>query len=135
MYEEIKDGSKLGLWIAVFLFVLAGLGIIGKILLTPAALVEKTLDANNIIHNYEWFHDVHAQVLSRRGQIAGHFVVISAEADAGELRRLRMEMAAMQQTCRDLVNQYNANSAKVNRTIFKGKSLPVVLESSTCEAQ
>lgn len=96
-------------------------------------VAKKTLDADNVIHNYEWFHDVDNQVKSRVSQIAAHREILSGETDGPEKRSLRIELAAMQQSCRDLVAQYNANSTKINRNIFRGRTAPEALDSNICE--
>lgn len=100
---------------------------------TPAKLVEKTMDADNIIHNYEWFYDVQAAYMARVDQVNQYKGFLSAETDKDEQRRLRIEQSAMQQTCRDLVQKYNANSQKLNTKIFKGWSLPQYLDTNNCE--
>ena len=105
----------------------------GKVAKAPGAVLEKTLDANNIIQSYEWFYDVNAAYEAKLGQIKQFQKFYLSETDAAEKSRLRIEMAAVQQTCRDLVEKYNANSQKLNKSIFKGWSLPDTLNQQTCE--
>jgi hypothetical protein len=99
----------------------------------PGRVITKTLETNNIVYNYEYFYDVNASDQSRAGQIKQYKVFADEESDPVEKVRLRTEQGAMQQSCRELVAEYNANSAKANRSIFKGGNLPTQLEPQTCE--
>lgn len=144
--EEKKEAigwAKLAI-IAVVLGTVAIVAI--KIFLFPVAVmntaansakgvIDKTLDSSNVIHKYEWFHDVNASRDARLGQIKAHHTLLADEADKKERSRLNMEVAAMQQSCRDLSTQYNANSEKVNVSIFKGSSLPASLNINDCEVK
>lgn len=116
----------------IFLFPVA---ILNTATNSTKGVINKTLDSSNVIHKYEWFHDVNAAVESRLGQIRAHSVVLVNETDKKERSRLNMELAAMQQICRDLTVQYNANSEKVNVSIFKGSSLPTALNINNCEVK
>ncbi len=98
----------------------------------PGRVLVKTLDTNNIIQSYEWFYDVNASYRAKVGQISQFKEFLNEEEDKAEKRKLRIESAAIQQVCRNLVEKYNANSTKMNKSIFKGWSLPVALNQSTC---
>lgn len=98
----------------------------------PGRVVSKTLDTNNIINSYEWYFDNRAAFNARKNQVA-QFKSILAESEGGERGRVRMELAAMQQTCRTLAEQYNANSQKLNKGLFKDWSLPETLNAGECE--
>lgn len=99
----------------------------------PARVITKTLETNNILYNYEYFFDVNAAYETRVGQIKQYKVFMETESDPAEKIRLRTEQGAMQQTCRELVAKYNANSQKANRNLFKARDLPSQLEPLTCE--
>jgi len=71
-------------------FSLAVLGL--KVALSPAkvahtavnaagAVVDKTLNADNVLNSYEWFYDTNAQWEARRGQIVAHAGLVKAEQD------------------------------------------------------
>lgn len=143
--EVVKSGAKFGLkWI-----VIGGLGLIaagavfavvGGVFKTattaataPGRVIQQTLETDNIINNYEWFHDVHAAWQAKQGQIATHKDLVNGATSDGEKSRLNIELAAMKQTCRELVTEYNANSTKSNREIFKGTEAPEELILDTCE--
>ena len=96
-------------------------------------IVGKTLNSDNILANYEWFYDMSAQWEARRGQIVAHAGLVKEESDTNEHSRLNMELAAMRQSCRDMAAKYNANSEKVNKSLFKSRELPESLNINFCE--
>jgi flagellar basal body-associated protein FliL len=99
----------------------------------PAAIAAKTLDADNVVANYEWFHDAQGNYLARVAQRRQFTALLAAEKDPAEKSRLRIEAAAIQQACRDLAQRYNANAAKSNRNIFMGRDVPPSLDAADCE--
>lgn len=119
------------LFVAVILF--GGAGWIFNIASQPARIISKTLDADNVIHNYEWFHDANGNYMARVSQIKQFKKLNADESDPQERSRLRIEMAAIQQSCRDLSRRYNANASKMNRGLFRERSLPDQLNTGDCE--
>lgn len=100
---------------------------------TPAAEVyEQTFNGRNIIYNYEWFYDANAQVQSKARAISDHAKLVSS-AEGSESSRLQMELTGMRNVCRDLVQEYNANSQKANRALFKANDIPDQLSMDKCE--
>jgi hypothetical protein len=99
----------------------------------PAAIAGKTLDADNVVANYEWFHDAQGNYLARVAQVRQFKTLLADEKDSGEKSRLRIEAAAIQQACRDLAQRYNANAGKSNRSIFMGRDVPPSLDAASCE--
>ena len=125
--------------IGLGLLVLVGLPIAGAVLSTfssvvtaPARVINKTLETDNIISNYEWYHDAYGAWTARVEQVGQFQGFLADETDAAEKRRLRIELAAIQQACRELAERYNANSRKINRAIFKGTSTPAELDLTVC---
>lgn len=111
-------------------------GMLGSIFSAPGRVISKTLQTDNIISNYEFFHDMNKAYLSRTAQIASHrraMATVPAD-DKQELARFRIEIEGMRQSCRDMVAKYNANSAKINRNIFKGRDAPEELSLERCDA-
>lgn len=99
----------------------------------PGQIASRTFNADNIINNYEWFHDTNNAFLARRGQIVTHKTIITGATTDAEKSRLTIELAAMQQSCRELVGKYNANATKSNRSIFMGTTTPANLDMKDCE--
>ena len=145
MKEDIAQASKLlteSPWVKWFFgaaLLLAGIGIamsfIGaaaKVATAPARVLSKTMDTNNIIQSYEWFYDVNAAFDARRAQVVQFKGLFETEEDKDERSRLRIDMAAQQHSCRVLATKYNANSQKMNKSIFKGWTLPDTLNMQLC---
>lgn len=109
------------------------LGLFGQVATLPADVASKTLTPDNAIYNYEWFYDFYAAYQAKLGQIKTHKQIVAETTDRKELARLRIELAAMQQMCREIVTKYDANATKTNRSIFMGREAPQSLEVSTCE--
>jgi hypothetical protein len=127
------------MWGCALMAVVFVIGIVGNVLGTassvataPGRVIQKTMQTDNIINNYEWFHDVNGRYKSRVQQVAQYRQMLKDEPPGDERARLRTETAAIQASCRDLVTQYNANSVKSNRSIFKGREAPESLDIETC---
>lgn len=137
--NDISFGKLLG----YSLLAVVGLGIVGvagsymmtasSIVTAPGRVITRTMETNNIINNYEWFHDAHAQWRSRVAQIADlKRQVDSTTDDRAEKNRLNVDLGATRQSCRDLATRYNANAIKSNRSIFMGKEAPESLSMEAC---
>lgn len=101
---------------------------------STVGVAEKTFNADNIINNYEWYFDAFEEVKTKSPKIHQHQKYLETEKDRDEKNSLRMELAAMQNSCRELVAKYNANSSKANRSIFKDHNLPPQLSATEhCE--
>lgn len=136
----MKDAVKitgiglLGLAVLFCLWVVGGfLTTLGSVATAPGRVITKTLDTNNIISSYEFFHDANNQAKARVAQIAGHKAILKDTIDSAEKSRLRIELSAIQQGCRDLVGKYNANATKTNKSIFMGREAPESLNPAICE--
>jgi len=102
----------------------------------PGRVLKKTLETDNIVNNYEWYYDAKASYDGRLSQVQQFKKMYSkqpAGGNASDHQRLLFELAAIQQSCRELAQGYNANSQKLNRKIFKGWSLPETLAAGACE--
>jgi len=146
-----KDGMKI--W-GVILLVFLGLSIIGiitKVVLFPThvankaldasyGIVDKTVNADNILFNYENFHNMYQGAIQQSNNI------INTEKSIETLKQtygnnptqwpkdVRSELSHQQQTLQGyqaqyqrIKSDYNADSQKLNRNLFKEKSLPYML--------
>jgi hypothetical protein len=125
-----------GLILAVGLFVgvpigCAVLSTVNSAATAPSRVINKTLETDNIIYSYEWFFNTNAQYTARAAQISEYKAF--TDTDPEERARLRMELSAVKQSCRELANNYNANGMKLNRTFFRSKNLPETLDVEICE--
>lgn len=100
----------------------------------PGRVVSKTLETNNIIGSYEGFFNRKAAYDARVAQIDEFEQMAKDNTDPAEAQRLRIELSAMRQSCRDIATTYNADSAKANKSIFRDGDLPLTLSESACNA-
>jgi hypothetical protein len=133
-----KDVFKLAGWAFVGILAVGTAGFVLKTVFAPmnavSGVVSKTLDPNNIIARYEWYHDAYGTFKSRVNQIKVSKSDMTGVAnDPAETGRLRIELRAQQQNCRQLAEQYNANATKTNQSIFMGREAPSRLDASMCE--
>ncbi len=119
---------------------IGGLAVVGSVVggltsvaTAPGRVVSKTMDTNNIIASYEFFHDANNQFIARVAQVRNFKKLAAEPSDSMEKNRLRIELSAIQQSCRDLAGKYNSNAAKVNKSIFRGGSAPESLNIAECE--
>lgn len=143
-------------WIVVGIvgwFVLWGVGIVlgvfslpfhaaSNIVNTGSGVIDKTLNADNAIYNYEWFKQQKQDIDVAKGQYSNAVQALdSFEASAGvrsswtfedkqEDARLRSVALGLQNQIIQRVNDYNARASMANRDIFKDGLLPNVLEFS-----
>ncbi len=137
--KDMESPKGIFKWLVIIMVCLSALGAIGSVLgmftsvaTAPSRVITKTMQTENIIQSYEWFYDVNAAYDSRVSQIQTHRGIMGEETDKAERRHLRIELGAMEQTCRDLATKYNANSQKMNKQIFKGWTLPDILNMQSC---
>lgn len=105
----------------------------GMLFNKPAQLLDKATDTTKMLANYEWFYESANNYKSRVNQIKAHTKLIADEKDKSELSRLRIELVAMQSSCRDLVAKYEAQSGKIHVGYLKSKDLPESLNMKECE--
>ena len=99
-------------------------------------LADRVTDPDKILHDYEWFHTAHERVGSRVAQVDATERMLmdnTGMIPPDEQTRLRVELMGQQQSCRELVADYNANAQKMTVGVFKGWSLPDSLNPSVCE--
>lgn len=99
---------------------------------SATGVVSKTLDPNNVITRYEWFHDANGTFNLRISQIAIQKGAVANEKDASERSRLNVELRGLQASCLKLANEYNANATKTNVSIFQGRDAPTNLNPQEC---
>ena len=88
----------------------------------------KTLNADNVIYNYEHFFDLHAQVkngITAATNAAMGFNLV--KGDEAKNNKITEFNGAVKFT-RTVIEQYNADSKKMNRTVFKDWRLPATLD-------
>ncbi|MEV8639407.1 hypothetical protein AB0395_47925 [Streptosporangium sp. NPDC051023] len=111
---------------------------------TASGVRERVGDPDNVLYQYEHFHDLCAGVRADDAKITAKRDEITAydkrhpngdKSDqfqaAPKRDRLDTELTGLQQHRADLVETYNADSAKANRSLFKDRSLPERLGDDT----
>ena len=134
---------KNALIVAVLVFGLLISGTVLRVVLFPVntleksidtayEVVDKTLDGDNAIHNYEWFkeQEAHIRASLRNEEIAKEEYDLYIEMlpedreswtreDKQEEASLRNSYYALQKLTNLAIETYNAKSEMVNRNIFK----------------
>ena len=103
-------------------------------------IVDKTVDADNVIYNYEYFKTQYREILAMDAKIDGawssmqDFLANSGPRDAWDFRdkeeasRLRTVHSGMQNVRNEMVAQYNARANMANRKIFMESDVPASIE-------
>jgi len=127
---------KWGIPLIVLCLILSGIGWVLGIFGQGAKVIEKTMDADNIIYNYEWFKQCHEDVQATDVKIKNAKAKIKSFEESAGLRkdwtfedknehsRLNSVLLGLQNYREDLVAKYNARSKMANRKIFKSGELP-----------
>lgn len=102
-------------------------------------VVQKTIDADNVIANYEWFKRQYQDVIAIDVRIAAASTTKqSFEASAGqrdtwkfedrqEWNRLNSIALGLQGQRASMVAEYNARTQMMNRDLFRTSDLPAVI--------
>jgi len=150
--REVQEGTKLAPWTIWRVAVRVVLPIMGVVLVlggvlwtcgivgTPAKVLEKTLDPDRVIYNYEWFGSAYQHVRALDQQIVDAQQAVTAfETAAGartgwdyndkqEDARLHAILDGLRQQRHTEAAEYNARSAQKTRNFTKSDNLPERLE-------
>ncbi len=134
--DAAERGPMAVIWKVIFAVVAVSIvvGVIG-VALNPfrqaGSILNKTIDADNVIYNYEWFKQRHEDIGAVDSKIRGADASVTTFADlAGprtdwhredreEHSRLSAVALGLRQQRADLAAEYNARSRMANRSIFK----------------
>lgn len=155
----MKTSTKVWLWILGIGFVFGIFGLILKVVLLPSyvankavdtgyGIVDKTLNADNALFNYEQFYDLYQGAKQQTINIKNcqtqidNIKKIYGEDSSKWTKDIRNELAFQQQTLegfqmqyQKIVSEYNSNSQKLNRNLFKAKELPYELPLNYMEIE
>ena len=107
-------------------------GVVTSPFRTASGVINRTMDPANVLRTYELFHDRHRSYLARVDQIRSTAADMARETDPSERSRMRIELGAQRQNCREIVAAYNADAIKTNRSIFQGREAPETLDAEPC---
>jgi hypothetical protein len=150
MYDNDNVAKTVLTWIMI-IAVVSAIGFLTKIAFFPAhvankgidtayGVVDKTLNADNAIYNYEWFKTQYESYNSINKKIENAKKAVSDfEKSAGsrdkwtfedknEHARLSSIVTGLEAQNADIVAEYNAKSKMANRSLFKDKNLPEQLQ-------
>jgi hypothetical protein len=125
--------------LAAFIIIVIGAKITISVIESGTGVIEKTINPDNVLYNYEWFkqqfEDYNA--LKQKIEIAEKSIQTFKEdfppreewnySDKNEYSRLRIILDGLEYQKQDVVSKYNARSKMVNRTLFKDNDLPFQL--------
>lgn len=140
-YEKAAEGGPMSLFwkilvpITTIIVVVSVLGFAISMVFNPfrqvGRVINKTIDADNMIYNYEWFKQRHESIGAIDVKILDSSVVVGQfkedvgpradwhREDREEFSRLSSVLLGLKQQRADLAAEYNARSRMVNRAIFK----------------
>ena len=133
---------SIGWKIILIIVVIAGVVTVGRIVLFPlwfankamdtvTGVIDRTLDPDNAIQNYEWFKQMYEDIQATDNKIVNaEMTTEQFKEDAGprenwgfedknEHSRLNTVVLGLRNHRESMVAQYNARSRMVNRKIFK----------------
>lgn len=146
--EPIKTAMgtaiKVGLGILAVVIVLGFVGGLVHIISAPAVqatrIMDKTIDADNVIYNYEWFHRQYGDLQAMTPKLTNAEAALADfERDAGprstwafddkqEHARLASIVLGLKNQRAEIVQTYNAHAGMSNRSIFIGSDMPQHVE-------
>jgi hypothetical protein len=110
--------------------------VVGRACTTGTQIMDRTLDGDNVIFQYEWFKQQHEDYGAIKQKIdISNKSVETFKTDAGdrdkwtfedkqEFSRLRSIADGLVYQMEDMRSKYNARSKMLNRNIFKDNNLP-----------
>jgi hypothetical protein len=115
---------------------LYGVATVVGVVTTPLAIVNKILQPDNVLYNYEWFKQQVQDVKAIDQKINAFTATLKAfEVSAGprdswkfddrqEWNRINSVLTGLTGQRASMVAEYNAKSQMANRTLFKTSDLP-----------
>lgn len=116
------DWLKVGALVILGLGLLTGLAIGVKVALFPAQVVNKVIDADKAIDNYEWYEAEYAEINATVNKINGFYKMHPTVEGLD-----KTTLDGMVQYLEGIVGNYNGRSKMVNRTLWKAPNLPYQL--------
>ncbi len=104
-----------------------------------ARIVNKTIDADNVLYNYEWFKQRNQDIEALDAKMASSVRSVATlkdelgprtnwhREDREEVARLSAVSLGLGQQRNDLAAEYNARSQMANRQMFKTGDLPITI--------
>lgn len=145
--------GKLVLSVFGIIFAISALGYIARIVFFPVKVldntiqtgydaVDKTINAENAIYNYEWFKRQKESIdATNKKLLIAQNAVDSFKQEAGDRKdwtfedktedaRLRSVAQGIESQLKDMIAEYNARTKMANRNIFQDGILPDFIDST-----
>jgi hypothetical protein len=139
--KAAEKGPEAVAWkVGIFVVAVLVLAAVGRFVLYPltqgAEVVKKTLDADNMIYNYEWFKQRNQDIQAIDSKVRGADEAVKMfkdeagprkdwkRGDREESARLSSILLGLKQQRADLAAEYNARSQMANRSLFRTGELP-----------
>lgn len=142
--RPIRNTFFAGFWIIAIIVGLSAVGGVGfwaiNLASQPGRVITQTFDANNMVHNYEWFRQQHADIEAMGPQIGAveselTFLVSSAgdrsswsRTTETQFNQLNSQLTGLKNKRTRMIQDYNARGAMANRSIFQAglpQQLPI----------
>jgi hypothetical protein len=123
---------------AASVLVLSYCGMALNVAMQPARIVQKTLDADNVLYNYEWFRNQYADIQTWQQRVDNKHAELNAflasvgprdtwkSQDRNYFASLSSQITGLNNQLIAMKATYNANASKANRSIFMA-GLPEVI--------
>ncbi len=134
--NPVRTIRKFILWLIAIGIVIGIITWVVNIASVPGKIIEKTLDPDNVIQNYEWFKQQYQDwnainskcvdadsSVARFKREAGDRIAWTFE-DKNEYSRLTSISDGLKYQRADIASKYNARSEMMNRELFKTNDLP-----------
>lgn len=131
---------RVALIVMFIAFGLSAVGWVWHLVTAPAVqagrIIDKTIDADNVIYNYEWFHREYNDLQAMTPKLENAQAELKGFEDSAgprtawtfedkqEHARLSSIMLGLKNQRATIVADYNAHASMSNREIFIGRSLP-----------
>jgi hypothetical protein len=105
--------------------------------------IDKTINADNAIYNYEWFKQTYQDIEAQKAQLSNaqqtfdSFVATAGERkdwtfeDKNEHSRLNSVVLGIKNNLEQTIANYNARASMANRNIFENSILPNFIDALT----
>jgi hypothetical protein len=115
----------------------------GNEIQTAHDVVDKTINADNAIYNYEWFKQTYEDINAQKAQLSNaqqtfdSFVAGSGDRknwtfeDKNEYSRLSSVVLGIKNNLEQTIANYNARAKMANRAIFQNSILPNFIDALT----
>ena len=115
----------------------------GNEIKTAHDVVDKTINADNAIYNYEWFKQTYEDINAQKAQLSNaqqtfdSFVAVSGDRktwtfeDKNEYSRLNSVVLGIKNNLEQTIANYNARAKMANRAIFQNSILPNFIDALT----